>query len=155
MFNRLGSAWGLSPEEIQASLHDPRVAELMRGASLTLADAEEVSDEFKYVEMITQLRERWRIEATLPPIKPAPTRRSQREAGNQSVIDTMIGGHQSPQVLSTFIGQEKHFSSTPIEKLQSGSLGSTLSFEYTDFELRSRYTGHVYSQNSQGVIRRF
>lgn len=126
--SRLASDLGLSSEAIQASLRDPQLAEMMRRASMSdvgreWAPEETLTQDEMLTQEIMQLREQWKVEATLPPEKPVPTRRSDREYVNQRVINSMTKDSENfkYRVLKTFIGQDKHFSTTPIQELRPSS----------------------------------
>lgn len=109
------SSLGISLDQLQ----DPeRMSDLIEMAShmehrASLPDDEEVRDQ------IDAARARWATESQRPAQKPRLTRRSDLELENREVERQMSQANTG--ISTTFIGQDKNFSTTLIARLRKGT----------------------------------
>lgn len=116
------SSLNLSPEELQSLLQDPkRVMDLMMSTTQdtteTMPGLEMASSNTgNFQKELDEEDARCKQEAKLPLRKPAPTQRTDLELDNREVSENM-----STPFLKTFIGQQTHFSTTPVTQLTRGA----------------------------------
>jgi hypothetical protein len=115
------SSMGLSPDQLQTALANPeRMMELIGGS----LHAERTPMEYSADEVASQInkaRAQWEAEARLPPQKLRLSQRYELEAENGEVEKEMIKFGRDGAVLQTFFGQDRSFSTTPIERLEKSA----------------------------------